>query len=350
MRKIEKLEALRGFAAIYVVVHHLGLVKYTKLGYLASQGQAAVMLFFVLSGFVIFLSVDRIQSPSSFQWKPYFVKRLRRIYPVFLVALLLAYITSSISSGKLLPLDGVNLLGNIFNLQDHPKHPGNWFKTYYENRPLWSLTYEWWFYILFIPLYKLVAPSSQKTVAVLLSVFGFLSYLVYPNLASLILEYFVIWWCGAELARSWISKGRIDGATMKYLGFSMALMLMLLGIKLGIWSDWDLAKIKYTYHPELDFRHFVYTAFILVFGLTWSKLGWIGYQYLLRPFAVFAPISYGIYLFHYPLMITILNGSLLEQMIGFVLTVALSYAVEVKLQKVINRKTRKYTVLAQKTD
>lgn len=344
MRKLEKLEALRGFAALYVVLHHMRLFEYSKLGYLTSQGQAAVMLFFVLSGFVIFLSVYKFSSQKSFEWKPYMVKRFRRIYPVLIVAMILAYVTSSIRAGSILPPDWTNLIGNLFNLQDHPKHPGNWFKTYYNNGPMWSLSYEWWFYILFIPMYKFVAPSQQKLAAILVSLVGFFTYLVYPNQASLILEYFVIWWCGAEFARSWIEKGRIDRSTILYVALSLMLFLVLLGIQLGISVNWDLQNIKFSYHPEIEFRHFLYTSIILALGITWYKFSWVGYAYILKPFIVLAPVSYGIYLFHAPLMITVLDQSILTQIFGFFLSLLLAYLVEVKLQKVINRRTQKFIV------
>lgn len=344
MKKIEKLEALRGFAALYVVFHHMRLYQYSKLGYLTSQGQAAVMLFFVLSGFVIFLSVFKYSDGKNFESRPYLVKRFRRIYPVLIVALALAYICNVIAAGHLLPVEWKSLFGNLLNLQDHAKHPGNWFKPYYNNGPLWSLSYEWWFYLLFIPVYKFVRPSFQKYAAVLISLFGFLSYLIFPNQASLILEYFIIWWCGAELARSWVTNGDFDKKTLGFIGLSLIGFLIILGLQLGLSSDFDPRKIVFSFHPEIEFRHFLYTAILLAVGFLWRRVSWIGYDYLLRPFIFLAPVSYGIYLFHAPLMLTINRSSIGSQLIGFLLCLVLAYLVEVKLQKHINRATQRFIV------
>ena len=55
--KLDKLEALRGAAALYVVFHHT--IPYDSrlfnlpVGHLMRFGQEAVILFFLLSGFVI---------------------------------------------------------------------------------------------------------------------------------------------------------------------------------------------------------------------------------------------------------------------------------------------------------
>ena len=55
-----RLECLRGLAAGYVFVHHFAHIilapKYPRLASLFVFGQSAVMLFFVISGFVIYYS------------------------------------------------------------------------------------------------------------------------------------------------------------------------------------------------------------------------------------------------------------------------------------------------------
>jgi peptidoglycan/LPS O-acetylase OafA/YrhL len=91
--KLERLEALRGVAAVYVLLHHiirarLGIEK-GLLGLLFSFGQEAVILFFLLSGFVIFysFSTGRDQSFGS-----YFRRRWLRIYPIFFVSLFIGWL------------------------------------------------------------------------------------------------------------------------------------------------------------------------------------------------------------------------------------------------------------------
>src|SRR3954449_2965516 len=101
--KFEKLEALRGFAAIYVVIYHLLMpVKLQVAGFdllfLFRFGQEAVILFFLLSGFVIKYSFERSKDKS---FKSYFLKRFTRIYIPLIFILVLSYVLQSIVAGKL---------------------------------------------------------------------------------------------------------------------------------------------------------------------------------------------------------------------------------------------------------
>jgi peptidoglycan/LPS O-acetylase OafA/YrhL len=56
MKKLEILEFGRGFAAFYVLMHHLRPLRDTPFDILFRFGQEAVILFFLVSGFVIYLS------------------------------------------------------------------------------------------------------------------------------------------------------------------------------------------------------------------------------------------------------------------------------------------------------
>ncbi len=53
MGRLMKLESIRGFAAAYVVAHHSAIAYGGKPPLLLGFGQEAVILFFLLSGFVI---------------------------------------------------------------------------------------------------------------------------------------------------------------------------------------------------------------------------------------------------------------------------------------------------------
>jgi peptidoglycan/LPS O-acetylase OafA/YrhL len=123
-----ELDALRGLAAVTVVFGHVALVwpvfngdtrgvegdglanllKYTPLS-LPVANEAAVVLFFVLSGFVLalpFLSGRGSGHPA------FVVKRVLRIYPAYLVATLAA-----IALASLLPTSPVAGLGAWFNVR-----------------------------------------------------------------------------------------------------------------------------------------------------------------------------------------------------------------------------------------
>jgi peptidoglycan/LPS O-acetylase OafA/YrhL len=85
---VTSLDLVRGAAAVYVAVHHIVVARGwgTGLGFAFRFGEEAVIVFFLLSGFVIFANeADRIHD-----WASYYLRRFLRIYPPFLAALLVS--------------------------------------------------------------------------------------------------------------------------------------------------------------------------------------------------------------------------------------------------------------------
>ena len=117
--KFHRLESARGFAAAYVCAGHLALAK-PSLGSLAFAfkfGQEAVMVFFVLSGFVIYWATSKPNVPRE-RFGRYFAKRFTRIYSVWFLALCAMFVMSSVSAGKIVLESPARLLGNALMLQD----------------------------------------------------------------------------------------------------------------------------------------------------------------------------------------------------------------------------------------
>src|SRR6187402_1469203 len=147
--KFKKLEAIRGFAALYVVANHI--VGWTFLKEVLPplvrlpfrMGQEAVILFFLLSGFVIYLSESR---STNIDFPKYFLKRFVRIYPILIVAFLLSIIAAFINQHHFVRADARDLVGNIFMMQDLTTKPGYFVLPFLDNSPLWTLSYECGFY------------------------------------------------------------------------------------------------------------------------------------------------------------------------------------------------------------
>lgn len=112
--RYKQLDALRGIAAISVFLsHYIGIfdfesiyfkniIRYTPL-HIYYDGAAAVILFFVLSGFVLglpYLNSDKKVSVLSF-----YFKRLFRIYPAFIIAIIFSLFLKKFLYNQ------VNLLG-----------------------------------------------------------------------------------------------------------------------------------------------------------------------------------------------------------------------------------------------
>lgn len=91
--RLAGLDALRGFAAMAVVLYHYTTWYAEEMGghggsgisFTFPQGHFGVELFFILSGFVIFLTLDRHPTLGAF-----IRARLLRLYPAFLACLLVA--------------------------------------------------------------------------------------------------------------------------------------------------------------------------------------------------------------------------------------------------------------------
>lgn len=105
--RYEEFDSIRGIAALTVLFHHclivipaifsahehhetssqvLKAVTNTPL-HLVWAGHEAVILFFILSGFVLYLSIS---NNKSFEYKEYVVKRFCRIYLPYLVTMILS--------------------------------------------------------------------------------------------------------------------------------------------------------------------------------------------------------------------------------------------------------------------
>jgi len=148
--KYAGLEAVRAIAALIVVYNHVftfGLIRRNVLLSLPAQyATEAVMIFFVLSGVVVTLSVERRKRCSVFGASlamGYLRARFLRIYPIFIVGLLLAVIAERLIEGTWLYAD--QIAGNMLFLQSLE---GYIVGVPRYNMPLWSLSYEMSYYIM----------------------------------------------------------------------------------------------------------------------------------------------------------------------------------------------------------
>lgn len=77
--RLLELDALRGLAALSVVVFHFTINENAaKLGWEFRYGVTGVDIFFIISGFVIFLTIQKVR-----KWQDFAVSRLARLYPTF---------------------------------------------------------------------------------------------------------------------------------------------------------------------------------------------------------------------------------------------------------------------------
>jgi len=302
--RLLKLEALRGFAALYVLLHHvsssyLGL-KSSFIGFPLRFGQEAVLVFFLLSGFVIHYSFQL--SPRK-DFADYLIKRARRIYPIFIIALFLSLLTAFFCADLLIWEDILrSFLGNMLMLQDHPGRPSPWFLPFCGNDPLWSLAYEWWFYMLYFPLVKFCSSGWQKVLVFSLAGIGIFFDSLLPNSPCHYLALLPVWWFGVEMAKEYLASGSITLSGQRAYLF---LLLVPLVSYLVITLDWHFSgkPLAFITYPLVDLRYFISTLILFFMALIWRRFDFVGYKVMSRPLIFIGTFSYALYVFHYPIIL-----------------------------------------------
>ena len=154
------------FASIVFFVHASALSKATglisQLNILSAD--LAVKSFFVISGFLIFMSYENSSSSYS-----YFIKRIRRIYPAYVIVIVLSavlgFFLSTLSFKEYFCLDLINYLGfNLIFLNFiHPNLPGLFESNALSavNGALWTLKIEVMFYVS-VPLIVLLFKKLNR--------------------------------------------------------------------------------------------------------------------------------------------------------------------------------------------
>jgi peptidoglycan/LPS O-acetylase OafA/YrhL len=213
---------MRGLAALIVCIEHwrnLLYVDYRHIEFshvlfaipyvITDAGHQAVVIFFVLSGYLISGSIFRLTKRGQWSWRLYLTHRLVRLWLVLIPALILgavldfAGLHSHHAPALYAGLTGINMLGNVADSLRATTFAGNLFflqgilvKTFGSNGPLWSLAYEFWYYILFpcaLFVMRRGTPMTARIVSAM--VFFACAWLVGKN----ILLVFPLWLLGTVL-------------------------------------------------------------------------------------------------------------------------------------------------------
>ncbi len=156
--QLDALTGARGIAAWYVVLFHIRLSFHDSLPAwlmtFLSKGYLAVDLFFVLSGFVMWLTYGAKFASDGLRAAPnFYVKRLARIYPlhIFVLMLVMAYVGLLWSTGRAAADHHIAI---HYPLAEFPLHfllIQNWGMTpnLAWNDPDWSISTEMAAYLIF---------------------------------------------------------------------------------------------------------------------------------------------------------------------------------------------------------
>lgn len=156
--RITELDGLRGIAAMFVVLYHFTTRFSEKFDneilsdiMLFKYGHYGVQMFFVISGFVIFMSINKIISPFEFVYK-----RFMRLYPTFWICLILTTLFVSFLGLELLKVNWKDFFVN-FTMIPHVLN------SKFLDGVYWTLQIELCFY-LFILLLLLTTTTRYITI------------------------------------------------------------------------------------------------------------------------------------------------------------------------------------------
>ena len=320
---IDGIDLMRGLAAQLVLINHMRAAFFVDFqgagvqGALAVPfylitgfGHQAVIVFFVLSGYLVGGAGLRLVQAGRFHAGHFFLRRLARLWIVLLPALVLTMLIDGIggdgpvyqgqyferfASG---PAPGSapgsalsshwavsTLLGNAFFLQTiHVP-------TFGTNSPLWSLANEFWYYAIFI--FGLIAWGGGKFRWARTIFSGALVVALIVWLPVEIAAYFAIWMFGALVAWA-VQRGRIGARSfLPGLIITMIFLGTLLVARLGILpGSWPMAA---------DFLVGSGSALmisVLIFHARFPDI-------LARACRFIASYSFTLYLIHFPLVMAI---------------------------------------------
>jgi peptidoglycan/LPS O-acetylase OafA/YrhL len=301
------LDLVRFLAALVVFFVHANYDRFTSnlplVWRLKDFGNDAVMVFFVLSGFVIAYVTDlREKTPRE-----YFVNRLARLYSVAVPALLFtvgidhlgAYLAPEAYNGWWFQSDQPiwRFASNLLFVNEW------WFNSVrpFSNGPFWSLGYEFWYYAIFAAACFLKRPMKFVVI-------GIICLLIGPKIMLLL----PVWLLGVQvyhvIKKQFVSESLgwflFVGSVMLYILFRIKAypdaiyQYMLAG--LGIVTMQDYLRWSQDFPSSyiigiLVAMHFVGAAAI---APRFERI----IDVCEKPIRYLAGYSFALYLFHYPLL------------------------------------------------
>lgn len=310
------LDHVRAIAALLVVIGHcraLFMVPLAQVGHrtlpllfvyaVTSLGHQAVMIFFVLSGYLVGGSVLKGLKAGTWTWRGYLARRATRLLIVLLPALLLGGLLdytgirvageSGIYGGRaetagVVPapvaerLSVRTFLANVCFLQTVLA------PTFGSNGPLWSLANEFWYYIVF-PLIAVAWVRRRNRFAALVNLIAASLLLIFLGVG--IAAYFAVWCLGVFV---YVGKAKmpIQCGTVAVVA-AAALLVTLTGVS-------RMAVIRSNFAN--DFVVGVGTAVLILVMGSWASAA---ERCRSTPISRIAPFSYTLYLIHLPIVVLV---------------------------------------------
>ncbi|MEH7180542.1 acyltransferase family protein [Neobacillus vireti] len=323
--RIEQLDSVRGLASLTVFFHHIYLVaavpfvpflfNYTPLRVLIN-GHAAVILFFVLSGFVLFLPFEK---KNIFSYRKFTIRRILRIYFPYLVAISLAMFLAT-----LIPRGNTENLSQWFNKSwndpvsvqlviEHISFVLNIHSGLYNN-PIWSLIHEMRISLLF-PIIALMVLRFNWKVNILISlllsaVSGLNDHFVFQKSNGYYTTYFdTLHFSSMFIFGALIAKNRkflVELIRNRTLILKVGMLLS--ALVLYTFSDLIIymAKLPVFFYERIvsDFIIMLGVCSILLISIASSRIKSV---LMLKPIKFLGDISFSLYLYHLIILLSFMH-------------------------------------------
>jgi peptidoglycan/LPS O-acetylase OafA/YrhL len=311
------LDLIRGLAAWAVMWDHLRGLFFADfqqvnrpspllkvIYFFTGFGNEAVLVFFVLSGFLISSAILGRRASETWSWRDYVIDRASRLYVVLIPGLLFGLLWDKLGSSIFAstgiyshPLENFasaivqtrmgigTFLGNMFFLQTIVV------PTFGSNGPLWSLANEFWYYILF-PLALGAGIAWKKRFILGALAFTILAALVAVFVGWQILAGFIIWLAGTVLVVAYskwpyLSKG--------WLALYVFVSLLVLSACLEAARTGKSVELATNLAVGIGFALFLFGVLHMNFGT-----GGASYPRVAHALAGF---SYSLYVLHFPFLL-----------------------------------------------
>lgn len=293
------LDAVRAVAALTVVINHVRAATLVEFAALPPSqktvatatffavtrlGTEAVIVFFVLSGFLVGGPAARRIVAGAFDTKRFATARATRIFVPYVPALA---ITAAISAMAGQSMSAVEVLGGLCFVQGVlVAVPG-------ANAPLWSLAYEAWFYALAGALGALIGSRGRFMLAwfVLAASAAVFAFLEAFSLLCWLAGAAAFFFRGREFRWRWL----IGGAALCAVAAS--------GLQLASTSvSVDTGRVVALLPPRSALTVALGAGVAVLLRQLPSIGDRVGLRGLERTLSCVAPFSYSLYLIHYPFL------------------------------------------------
>ncbi|WP_296711917.1 acyltransferase [Rhodoblastus sp.] len=182
-KRIGQIDGLRGFLSLSVMVHHFVIwLQITRLGgswappsinFFQMLGTGAVALFFMTTGLLFYPRIRAGFRANS--WPALYISRVFRLIPMSVAAFVFVTLVVMLQTGRGLDADFPRAALQWITAADMPPLLGYDESARVNAAVLWSLKYEWQFYLAALPICALLMdlfrprlPSWALPVAVIL--------------------------------------------------------------------------------------------------------------------------------------------------------------------------------------